>query len=105
MYWSEKLFADFLDDRGIEWRYEPHCFIIEEKANGDPKRGLRPDFYLPMFDLYVEITVATQKNITKKRRKVRMLREQRPDIQVQLLERRDVQRLSDGTFELTDLNI
>ncbi len=37
-----------------------------------------PDFYLPEFDLYVELTTMKQSLVTKKNRKVRLLRELYP---------------------------
>ena len=42
-----------------------------------------PDFYLPDFDLYIELTTMSQKLVTKKNRKVRRLRELYPDVQHQ----------------------
>ena len=102
MHWGEKLVADFLNAAGIEWHYEPHCFDLGNDHRGRPM-GFRPDFYLPAFDLYVEVTTAKQRNTTRKHRKVRLLRERYPHVNVQLLERRDILRLSEQTFELDDL--
>lgn len=102
MIWSEKLVADFLDMHGFEWYYEPFCFDLGTDHKGRPM-GFRPDFYLPERDLYIEVTAAQQRNTTRKHRKMRLLREKYPHINIQLLERRDVLRLSEQTFELEDL--
>ena len=42
-----------------------------------------PDFFLPEYDLYIEITTLNQKLVTKKNRKVRRLRERYPEITLQ----------------------
>ena len=41
-------------------------------------RAFRPDFYLPAYDLYIEITTLNQRLVTKKNRKVRRLRRASP---------------------------
>ena len=46
--------------------------------------------------LYVELTVMKQSLVRRKNRKLRLLREQYPDIQIKLLYRRDFQRLLAG---------
>ena len=48
-----------------------------------------PDFYLPEFDLYIEITTLNQKLVTKKNRKVRRLQELYPDVKCKILYQRD----------------
>ena len=52
-----------------------------------------PDFYLPELDQYVELTTLRQRLVTKKNRKLRLLRELYPDVNVRLLYRRDYQEL------------
>jgi hypoxanthine phosphoribosyltransferase len=52
-----------------------------------------PDFYLPEHDLYVELTTMKQVHVTPKNRKVRLLRELYPDVNVRLLYRKDYQQL------------
>lgn len=93
--------AEFLDSNGIEWIYEPRTFILARHTNGEPAKGFCPDFYLPQHDLFIEVTV--QKPCTRKNKKVRLLREQHPEICVRLLNRRDVSRLTSGEFELHEL--
>ena len=52
-----------------------------------------PDFYLPEHDLYVELTTMKQSLVTPKNRKVRLLRELYPEVNVRLLYRKDYQQL------------
>jgi hypothetical protein len=52
-------------------------------------QAFRPDFYLPAYDLYIEITTLNQKLVTKKNRKVRRLRELHPEVSVKVLYQRD----------------
>jgi hypoxanthine phosphoribosyltransferase len=89
---SERRFADLLDFYGVEWQYEPRTFVLDEDETGI-RRAFAPDFFLPAYDLYVEITTLRQKLVTKKNRKVRQLRERYPEINVKLLYQRDVQAL------------
>ncbi|HEX9236261.1 MAG TPA: hypoxanthine phosphoribosyltransferase, partial [Actinomycetota bacterium] len=73
---SERQFARLLDFYQIEWRYEPTSFDLEVDADGNVVQRFTPDFYLPAYDLYIEITTLNQRLVTKKNRKVRRLREQ-----------------------------
>ena len=45
-------------------------------------QAFSPDFYLPAYDLYIEITTLNQKLVTKKNRKVRRLQELHPEVKV-----------------------
>ena len=58
----EKLYAEYLENCGIDFKYEPTAFDIETPE------GLTmhyvPDFYLPRKDKYIEIK-ADIKQITK----------------------------------------
>jgi hypothetical protein len=86
---SERQFAKLLDFYGIAWEYEPRTFDLEWDGQGNPVQAFTPDFYLPAYDLYIEITTINQKLVTKKNRKVRRLRELHPDIKVKLFYQRD----------------
>jgi hypoxanthine phosphoribosyltransferase len=86
---SESQFARLLDFYEIEWRYEPTTFEIEWDRNGACTQRFAPDFYLPEFDLYIEITTLNQKLVTKKNRKVRRLRALYPDVRCKILYQRD----------------
>src|SRR6185369_16752638 len=77
---SEEMFANLLDFYRIAWEYEPRSFTIEKDANGQIMEAFTPDFYLPEFDLYVELTTIKQSHVTRKNRKVRLLRELYPHI-------------------------
>jgi hypoxanthine phosphoribosyltransferase len=52
-----------------------------------------PDFYLPDFDLYIELTTMNQKLVTKKNRKVRRLKELYPDVNIRIFYQKDFRRL------------
>ena len=56
-------------------------------------RCFTPDFYLPEFDLYIELTTMKQSLVTRKNRKLRLMRELYPEIRVKILYRRDFRRL------------
>lgn len=85
---SEEEFAGILDFYGVTWEYEPRTFPLEEKE-GRLALAFTPDFYLPDLDLYVELTTLRQKLVTEKHRKVRLLQERYPDVQIKLLNRSD----------------
>jgi hypoxanthine phosphoribosyltransferase len=89
---SEQEFARFLDYYRIRWVYEPVSFPIDWDA-GRVTEMFTPDFYLPESDLYVELTTMKQSLVTPKNRKLRMLRELYPDVNVRLLYRKDYQQL------------
>ncbi len=86
---SERQFAKLLDFYGIVWEYEPRTFTLERDRDGRPSQAFTPDFYLPAYDLYIEITTLNQKLVTKKNRKARRLREQYPDTEIRVLYQRD----------------
>ncbi|MFL6241817.1 MAG: hypothetical protein ACJ73V_02180, partial [Acidimicrobiia bacterium] len=86
---SERQFAKLLDFYGIEWTYEPRTFTLERDHDGRPAQAFSPDFYLPAYDLYIEITTLNQKLVTKKNRKARRLRELHPEIRIKVLYQRD----------------
>ena len=90
---AEARFARLLDFYGVTWQYEPHEFPIEWDGDDRPVGWFRPDFYLPDFDLHIEITTSQQKLVTKKNRKLRLLREHFPEIRCRLFYQRDVLEL------------
>ncbi len=89
---SEAQFAKLLDFYSVEWAYEPHSFPLREDE-GRVVEAFTPDFYLPAFDLYVELTTLRQSLVTYKNRKLRRLRERYPEVNIKLLYRRDYLRL------------
>ena len=63
--------------------------MLETDREGNPVQAFTPDFYLPAYDLFIEITTLNQKLVTKKNRKVRRLRELYADIKVKIFYQRD----------------
>lgn len=90
---SERVAAKIFDFYGIRWEYEPTTFPIEWDAKGDVIASFSPDFYLPDFDQYIELTTMSQKLVTKKNRKVRRLKELYPDIQIKVFYQKDFRAL------------
>lgn len=50
---SEEIFARLLDFYRIEWQYEPRSFPLQWDKDGHVTEAFTPDFFLPVFDLYV----------------------------------------------------
>lgn len=90
---SEGEFARFLDFHQVHWRYESICFPIEWDESGKVVEAFTPDFYLPEFDIFVELTTMKQRLVTKKNRKIRRMRELYPEIRIKILYRRDYRKL------------
>jgi hypothetical protein len=86
---SERQFARLLDFYQIDWDYEPRSFDLEFDGDGSVTQQFTPDFYLPAYDLYIEITTMNQKLVTKKNRKVRRLKEIYPEINCKIFYQRD----------------
>jgi len=86
---SERQFAKLLDFYGIVWEYEPRTFVLEWDNGSNPAQAFTPDFYLPAYDLFIEITTMNQKLVTKKNRKARRVRELYPDVRIKLFYQRD----------------
>jgi hypoxanthine phosphoribosyltransferase len=92
MHPSEIEFAALLDYYHINYLYEPRSFPLR----WDGERVVEmftPDFYLPEYDQYFELTTMKQSLVTQKNRKLRHVREMYPEVNVQLLYRRDLMRL------------
>src|SRR5262245_24372965 len=81
----EEAFARTLDQHGIFWQYKHRTFAVEWDDEGNFVDSFTPDFYLPLFDLYVELTVPNHHEAGAKARKVRLLRQQRPGLRIELL--------------------
>ncbi len=90
---SEEIFANLLDFYRIAWEYEPRSFPIQWDRDGKPAEAFTPDFYLPEVDLYVELTTMKQSLVTKKNRKVKLLRQLYPHINIQVYYQKDFQNL------------
>jgi hypothetical protein len=90
---SEQLFANLLDFYRIQWEYEPRSFPLQWDKDGKVTEAFTPDFYLPEFDLYVELTTMKQALVTRKNRKVKLLRAIYPHINIQVFYQKDFQDL------------
>ena len=86
---SERQFAKLLDFYGIVWEYEPREFVLDVDRDGNPAQAFCPDFFLPSYDLFIEVTTLNQKLVTKKNRKLRRLRELHPEVKIKMFYQRD----------------
>lgn len=86
---SEQEFARILDFYQISWLYEPRSFDIAWDKAGTPVQKFTPDFYLPDYELYIEITTLNQKLVTKKNKKVRRLKELYPEVKCKVFYQKD----------------
>ena len=82
-----------MDFYRIKWLYEPRTFPIEWDENRSVMKSFTPDFYLPDLDLFIELTTMKQSLVTKKNRKVRLLRELYPEVNIKILYERDYKNL------------
>ena len=52
---GEKIIADFLYEHGIDYVYDESKFFHTSRSiNGKKEHRLRPDFFLPKFNIYIE---------------------------------------------------
>jgi bifunctional protein TilS/HprT len=89
---SEEEFARILDFYGITWIYEPRSFPLRWEGERIVE-AFTPDFFLPDLNLYVELTTMRQRLATEKNRKMRLVRELYPEIQIRLINKKDYLRL------------
>lgn len=85
---SEEEFASLLSYYGIRWLYEPTTFPLSYDAEGRVTEAFAPDFYLPEYDLYIELATRKPAQMTRKNRKVRRLRQLHPEVHIKLVNRR-----------------
>jgi hypothetical protein len=90
---SEQIFANLLDFYRIEWEYEPRSFPLQWDKDGKVMEAFTPDFYLPELDLYVELTTMKQALVTRKNRKIKLLRAIYPHVNIQVFYQKDLQDL------------
>jgi hypothetical protein len=86
---SERIFAALLDLHGERWEYEPVEFALRWDDRGSPVAGFRPDFWLPDRGVFIELTTADQRLVTRKNGKVRRMRELYPEVDVVVVYQRD----------------
>jgi cytidylate kinase len=90
---SEEVFASLLDFYRVAWEYEPRSFPVRWDPDGHVAEAFTPDFYLPEFDLYVELTTMKQSLVTRKNRKVKLLRALYPGVNIQIFYQKDFENL------------
>ena len=90
---SEKEFSDILNMHNIEWEYEPTEFPLEWDAEGNITLGFRPDFYLPEYDTYLELTTMKRKYVTEKNKKKRLLEKNYPEVNIKIVYKKDFHSL------------
>ncbi|MDD3930898.1 MAG: cytidylate kinase-like family protein [Clostridiaceae bacterium] len=90
---SEEEFARILDMYQIDWVYEPRTFPIEWDAEGNVTLAFSPDFYLPRFNTYLELTTMNQKYVTQKNKKAKRLQELYPGVNVKIVYKKDFESL------------
>ena len=90
---SEEIFANLLDFYRIAWEYEPRSFPLSWDEQGRVLESFTPDFYLPELNFYVELTTMKQSLVTRKNRKIRLLRQIYPHVNIQVFYQKDLQDL------------
>ena len=91
---TEEEFAKILDMYNIDWMYEPKTFPIEWDEAGNITMAFSPDFFLPKFNLYLELTTMEQKYVTKKNKKARKVMELYPGTNVRIVYKKDFLELA-----------
>jgi hypoxanthine phosphoribosyltransferase len=86
---SEEEVTRLLDFYRIRWEYEPTTFVLKTDETGQVEAAFRPDFYLPDFDLYIELTTKKPHLMNRKLRQMEAVRAQYPDVHIELLDRAD----------------
>ena len=92
---SEAEFAKILDMYHIDWKYEPKTFPVEWDSEGNVTLAFSPDFYLPRFDTYLELTTMNQKYVTKKNRKLKKVLELYPGVHIKIVYKKDFLELAE----------
>ncbi|MCC6544704.1 MAG: hypothetical protein IT392_09415 [Nitrospirae bacterium] len=90
---SEEEFAKILKFYHIGWEYEPKTFPIKWDEAGNVIESFTPDFYLTDLNLFIELTTMKQSLVTKKNRKVRLLKKLYPEVNIKLFYGKDYKSL------------
>lgn len=90
---SEEEFAKILNMYGLEWEYEPRTFPIKWDTEGNVILAFSPDFYLPKFDTFIELTTMNQKYVSEKKKKVELLKKLYPGTNINIVFRNDFNTL------------
>ena len=86
---AEEQLAKLLDFYGVPWEYEPRTFELDWDEDGRTSLAFTPDFYLPEHRLFIEVTTLRQELVTRKNRKLRLMGQLYPDVQVRMMYQRD----------------
>lgn len=89
---SEQEFARILDFYGVKWQYEPKSFALRWEGERVIEM-FTPDFYFEDLDVFFELTTLRQSLVTAKNRKIRLMKQLYPEVNVKLLYRKDYHRL------------
>jgi hypoxanthine phosphoribosyltransferase len=89
---AEYEFARILDFYGIDWQYEPQSFELRWDR-GHVTEAFTPDFYLPDMNTFVELTTMKTSLTAEKNRKMRLMKELYPGVNIIMLKKRDYLRL------------
>lgn len=92
---SEEEFAAILDMHNIKWEYEPRTFPLQWDTEGNVTQAFAPDFYLPHFDTYIELTTMDQKYVSQKKKKVKLLQKLYPGININIVFKHDFYTLAE----------
>lgn len=95
---AEEQFARILNFYNLDWQYEPETFVLTMDESGVTRRAFTPDFYIPEYDLYVEITVMVKPQ--KKRKKIAETLVKYPHLNIILMSRQDINQLKDKYYFL-----
>lgn len=93
MHPSEEEFAKILDMHEIEWQYEPRTFPVKWDAEGNVIQAFSPDFYLPKFNTFIELTTMDQKYVSEKKKKVKLLKKLYPGTNINIVFKNDFNNL------------
>lgn len=90
---SEEEFAKILDMYDLEWEYEPRTFPIKWDQEGNITLAFTPDFYLPRFNTYIELTTMNQKYVSEKKKKVQLLKKYYPGTNINIVFKHEFETL------------
>jgi cytidylate kinase len=90
---SEEEFAKVLDMYNLEWEYEPRTFPLKWDSEGNITQAFSPDFYLPRFNTYIELTIMNQKYTSGKRKKMALLKKLYPGTNISIVYKDDFHSL------------
>lgn len=88
---AEEQFATILNFYQLDWQYEPETFVLRTDESGVIKKAFTPDFYIPLYDIYVEVTVMVKPQ--KKKKKINECLELYPHLNIILMNRADINDL------------